>query len=143
MRLLKHKADLNMQQLNAKHLIAKESRDNIAKRHKTEKDDRKAEITAHNEWAVSTMGYYGSNIVGFFCIFISNLLYMYKNVKICYFAHFCLFSRPFLVGFVTKRSTNVLRYLRQYHISMWRQMSQDFQLQDLTKSRHSKPRLLV
>ena len=65
-RLLKHKADLNMQQLNAKHLIAEESRDNIAKRRKREKDDRKAEIATRNERAVSIMGYYGSNIVGFF-----------------------------------------------------------------------------
>ena len=51
-RLLKHKADLNMQQLNAKHLIAEESRENIAKRRKMEKDDRKVEIAACNERAV-------------------------------------------------------------------------------------------
>ena len=51
-RLLKHKSDLNMHQINAKKLISEDSKDNIQKRCKTEKEDRKAEIAAHNEQAV-------------------------------------------------------------------------------------------
>ena len=75
---LKHKADMHMQQINAKHLIAKESRDNIAKRHKTEKEDRKAELAARNEQAVSTMGYYGSNMVDFFYYYFIFIVHVQK-----------------------------------------------------------------
>ena len=89
-RLLKHKADLNMQKLNTKHLIAKESRDNIAKRHKTEKDDRKVEMAAHNERVVSTMGYYSSNIVGFFYFYFIFIVHVQKceNMSFCSFLSF-------------------------------------------------------
>ena len=74
-RSLTHKSDLHKQQINAKHLITKELRENIAKRCKMEKEDRKVELVARNEQAIFTIGYYGSNILGLFFIFISYLSY--------------------------------------------------------------------
>ena len=65
-RLLKHKADLHMQQINAKYLISKESKGNIAKCHKMEKEDKKAEIASCNKQAVSTIEYYSNNMVSSF-----------------------------------------------------------------------------